>query len=130
MARLPTANCVPHLSDAGHSLYKPPGFRAVPRIVRGLDGKAIEKAIEGERTDGFESSRHPHLHAVSRAVAGGAVLAFLRRQRAIPHRRYDAVLCHVGCLPCAVAGLRDARALACAAVPICRAAFGALESSL
>src|SRR5262245_53101242 len=96
--------------------------------------RAIETAIEGERTHGIESSRHPHLHAVARAVAGSAVLALLRRQRALSYRRHDAVLRDVGRLSRAAAGLRDARALArtigcgCTAVPICRAAFGALEN--
>src|SRR5215470_17226119 len=83
-----------------------------PSRRRARMARAIETAIEGERTHGIESSRHPHLHAVARAVAGSAVLALLRRQRAVPHRRHDAVLCHVGRLSRVVVGLCDARALA------------------
>src|SRR5262245_6036597 len=107
--RLPTAiSSPPCQALATASISRRVRRFASFRVVTGSDGRAIE----GERTYGFESSRHPHLHAVSRAVAGSAVLALLRRQRAVSHRRHDAVLCHVGRLSRVVVGLCDARALA------------------
>src|SRR5262245_2723796 len=62
--RLPTAISAP-LCQAltAASISRRVGRSLLFRVVGGSDGRAIE----GERTYGFESSGHPHLYAVSRA---------------------------------------------------------------
>ena len=96
------------------------------------------RAIEGERTYGFESSRDPDLHAFHRLVAGSAVLALLRRHRSLPHGRLRRsstpcgapISCCCSAASCAGCRARAASYSRASAVPICRAAFGALEKLL